>query len=1038
MADPQRDGAFEQVARPMSDSNMRNGGPADHSRRHYATILFSDLSGSTGLSASMENETYAELLAEVRRVCIAVVPSYGGTIIQIQGDGFLALFGYPESSEDDGRRAVDAALNIHEAIRRLRKPPDATTLLTMHSGIHSGRVLVEDGDSVRGRLTLSGEAANVAAKLCASASADEIVVSDQTLGSDANFFCRRDPKTVTVAGIREPIRCMSIAGRADPTSRFDARRKRGLTPFVGRTRELHFLADCLGDVKRGSHKYVAVIAPLGVGKTRLLRQFLKQCDSGDCSVLSGYCDSYLNAEPLQPLVEMLRSFCSIAPPSSVQAALAGFDEAFSRFDLPRRQLDLFRRLLSLSIDDGEGEKPFSVEEIAAAFMGFFRALASIHPTVAFFDDLQWADAGTLHIIDAVAELHIDGLFLVKASREGGQLDLRSDAANVIRLEPFGVAESAAIVASLAPGSDPFQRSAILEGSGGNPLYIEELCHFLASAGVVNRFAAGAVASGWLNAIVEARVARLPRTCADAVRAAAVIGNIIPNWLLEALLGRTLDETALRLLAEHDLIFPGDTSGTLRFKHGIVREVVYGSVGLHHRKELHRQIAAFILGSTPEGTTDNAYETLAYHFGAAGQSLEAAHFAELAGDKATTAFALDRAQAQYRAALNALDRCAQSNAQDEKWLLIAQRFAFASVFDPTRDQLVILTRAVERATQHGDQRLIARAHYWLGYMNYALGESRLASAQLEQGLKYARDAQDAALVAQLLATWGQAKASACDYPAALGLLEKAVVLKGNLRKTPRSGVGLAYTLACQASVWGDHGEFRRAHACFEQAISVVVDIDHEVKSSVLCWQSAVCSWQGRWHDAVRFAAEAERIALRVRSVYLYAKSVSLRGFAHWMATGNSESIRETLKATRWLEASDRSLFISLHYGWLADWAMRNGDIALTREYAAKALCCARKGDRLGEAMACRAMAQTAARGNSGKLAGHFLDLADASGLARGSTHEAATTRLCRAQINLMESNSRGAHDLSIAEAEFERMDMRWHLGEARRVRLAHHI
>ena len=1023
----------------MFESHTRESAFPSSSRRHYSTILFSDLSGSTRLSASMEAEIYAELLREIRQVCIAVVPKRGGTIIQIQGDGILALFGYPESGEDDGRRAVEAAIDIHRAVRQLRSTRETVPLLTMHSGLHSGRVLVEDGDSVRGRLTLLGEAVNVAAKLCASASADEIVVSAQTLGSDANFFLCRDLRTVSVAGIREPMRCMSIAERSHPTSRFDARRKRGLTPFIGRVRELRFLADCLCDVKGGSHRYVALIAPLGVGKTRVFRRFLEQSEIDDCYTLTGYCESYLNAEPLQPLIQMLRSFCSIDPSSSVLDSLAGFEAAFAALGIPQRQLDLFHRLLSLGSDAGDGKKPFSVEEIAEAFIGFFRELACKRPTVAFFDDLLWADAGTSHIIDAIAERRIDGLFLMKASREPSLPDLRVDAANLLRLEPFSVIESAAIVASLVPGSDPFQRSEILEGSGGNALYVEELCHSFASSGIAGKPKASTFGSGWLNAIIEARVSQLPRSYADAVRAAAIIGNVMPTWLLEAVLERSLDEPALRLLAEQDLIFAGDTSGTLRFKHGIVREVIYGSVGLHHRRELHRRIAVLIRDGSGERANDDAYETLAYHFNAAGQSAEAAHFAELAGDKATATFALDRAQAQYLAAMDALDRAIPLGAQDEKWLLMAQRFAFACVFDPTREQLATLTRAVALAVRFGNQRLLARAHYWLGYVNYALGESRVAALQLEEGLKHATAAQDWALVAQLLATCGQAKASACDYPAALDLLEQAVLQKGRLRKTPQSGVGLAYTLACQASVWGDRGEFARAHTCFEEALFALEGIEHEVKSSVLCWQSAVCSWQGRWQDAARLAGEAERIALRVRSVYLYAKSVSLRGFAHWMATNDVTSILETLKTTKWLETSDRRLFISLHYGWLADWAERTGDMALTREYVAKALRCAKHGDRLGEAMACRAMARGAARGHSRKSADHYLDLADASGRARGSRHEAASTRLCRAEIDLLKTaHPDTATNLSTAEAELELMDMPWHLGEAKRLRLEHHI
>ena len=132
---------------------------------------------------------------------------------------------------------------------------------------------------------------------------------------------------------------------------------------------------------------------------------------------------------------------------------------------------------------------------------------------------------------------------------------------------------------------------------------------------------------------------------------------------------------------------------------------------------------------PAGGEEEPYELLAYHYGASGEAAEAARYAELAGDKAMAASALDRAQIQYRAALAALDQ-ERAVSTYERWLQIAQRLALCCVFDPSREQLGVVQRAVELATARNDRSAMARAEYWVGYITYALGESGTATRHLE--------------------------------------------------------------------------------------------------------------------------------------------------------------------------------------------------------------------------------------------------------------------------------------------------------------------
>src|SRR4029453_1998582 len=160
------------------------------SQRRYLAVLFSDLSDSARLAASMEAEDLSDLLGQLRRGYEDIIPRHGGIIVQIRGDGLLASFGYPEAHEDDGRRATEAALDLHEFVRRIPLDHSLRTLppLSLHTGIHSGLVLLADGDDVHGRLDLLGNSVNVAARLADVAQHDEIIVSEETLGAESHFY----------------------------------------------------------------------------------------------------------------------------------------------------------------------------------------------------------------------------------------------------------------------------------------------------------------------------------------------------------------------------------------------------------------------------------------------------------------------------------------------------------------------------------------------------------------------------------------------------------------------------------------------------------------------------------------------------------------------------------------------------------------------------------------------------------------------------------------------------------------------------------
>jgi class 3 adenylate cyclase/tetratricopeptide (TPR) repeat protein len=1025
------------VATTIIDSSSRQNGE-DSSQRRYLAILFSDLSDSVRLAGAMEAEDFSDLLLKLRRAYEDIVPKHGGTIVQIQGDGLLASFGYPEAHEDDGRRATEAALDLHNLVRNLRFdtfPPNVSRL-RLHTGIHSGLVLISEGDDVHGRLGLLGNTVNIASRLSHAARSDEILVSKETLGAESHFYKTSASRALSIQGIAEPIVVYGILGRALVGTRFEARAMRGLTPFVGRQTEFQALKGSLYDVIRDKPQYVAVVGPAGMGKTRLVDEFLRGPANSDCRILRGYCESYLSAEPLQPFLQILRSLLGLDYGMTAARATEVLEKTLAEMDpdLLNYRLE-FSRALSLDAVGAQLEsRSVALENTIAAICRLFDVLVTSKPVVLFIDDWQWADIASRQVLEAIRRLDNRTLFVLVASRELGDGNVAVGGATIFHLAPFSADEAEEIIRQLVPGTNPFTVTKIRELSGGNPLFIEELCHSVAHESP-DQHRIGRIHGGeaWLDKLIESRVERLQPEQIDLVRTAAVIGNVIPAWLLERLTGCGESHPLVATLAVQDLIFPGEQSGTLRFKHGIARDVIYDSVGLHQRNALHKRIADTLREHGPSGAQEEVWELLAYHYGACRQVAEAAQYAEAAGDKAAAASALDRAQIQYGAALTALDPDA-SPENYGRWMSIVQRLALACVFDPSRKQLEFLRRAVVLATAHEDQRALARAEYWVGYINYALGELAYATRHLETALVRATAVGDEPLAAQIRAVLGQACAAAGEYDKSLVLLDEAITIKRQFRKPGRLPVALAFSLACKASVLGDRGLFEQAHACFEESLAAVQNSGHEVESSIFCLQSAVNLWQGRWEAARASAIKGQQVAERVKSLYLYAQSLSLGGYASWMLQRSQKSLQAIVDATSWLENRNRGLFVSLNHGWLADSLVECERWQQARRHAARALLRSRKHDRLGEAMSYRAMARASASGHARKPPELYLALAMKNALARGARHEIAVTLLCDAEIRVARGEHRHAIKLlDEAESCFETMGMSWHIEAARNLR-----
>jgi predicted ATPase len=556
-------------------------------------------------------------------------------------------------------------------------------------------------------------------------------------------------------------------------------------------------------------------------------------------------------------------------------------------------------------------------------------------------------------------------------------------------------------------------------SGGNALFLEELCRALPSEAFCDEAAlemSGAPTT--LHGVIQARLSGLDPHDAQVLQAAAVIGNEFASSLLAELCGDTDITPALEALTAADIIYSGDRPGQFRFKHGIAREVVYESVRIAERRAKHATIVAHLLETAGVDSLDDRVEALAYHCHQSGDFERAVQFGEMAGDKAIAASALDRARQQYATALNALELLPPCPERKSRFLAIAARWGQACVYSPSHDQLGLLERALTYAQEVGDERGLAEVQNLLGWIHYVLGDYPSAEAHytIARQLAHAAGEHGRRLLVQLDANFGQCYAASGSYDEALRLLSNSIVLKQvRSKKGPlHAAPGSAYALGCRAVIHGDRGDFALADRDLSLARELCEHTGHAVEGSVFALNAMLELQRGDWEACRSAALRSHSIAER-DSHYTFTTSAAYEAYARFMLTREGDALRQLRNSVELLESRGTTLFLSFAQACLAHAAWVAGELPLAQHWAEHALLRARQHDPLGEAAAHRVLARVCgARSTPSRLElTSHLQSALAAAERRRSPREALLTHHLAAQLgaaNLQLSAEQAAGEL----------------------------
>jgi class 3 adenylate cyclase/tetratricopeptide (TPR) repeat protein len=566
--------------------------PSAREVRKTVTILFCDVTGSTALGERLDSESLRRVMERYFTLARNVLERHGGTVEKFIGDAVMSVFGIPMVHEDDALRAARAAHELRKELGGLNADlqREFGTELQVRVGVNTGEVVTSEGGTLA-----TGDAVNVAARLEQAAEPGDILIGDATrqLAESALELERAEP--IDAKGKSEPLVAYRLLGvRADAPGferRFDA-------PFVGRGGELEQLAQAYARaVRDGSCQLFTVLGPAGIGKSRLVLEFVES--QPDALVLRGRCLAYGDGITYFPLVEILEQ---IATAPELGRIIADDPEA-------RALLNTVSTAIGLA-----DEEVVSREDTFRAVRRLVETLAGNRPLILIFDDVHWAEPTLLDLVDHIADWSREAPILLLCLARPEFLDFRAgwgggkmNAATIL-LEPLSEDEAETLIENLLVGSDLSDqvRQRITASAEGNPLFVEQMLALLAQNGADR----DVVVPPTIQALLATRLEQLPSGERVAAERASVIGK---EFWQTALLEIGGELSALPGLVRKELIRPYRSAlfpveDAFRFRHQLIRDAAYDGMPKELRAELHERFGRWL-----ETNRSEYEEIVGYHF-----------------------------------------------------------------------------------------------------------------------------------------------------------------------------------------------------------------------------------------------------------------------------------------------------------------------------------------------------------------------------------------------------------------------------------------
>ena len=635
----------------------------DAAERRQVTVMFSDLVGSTALSARMDPEDLREVISAYQKCVAETVRRFGGFVAKYMGDGVLVYFGYPQAHEDDAERAVRAGLELIASVAGLKTHASLQTRI----GIATGLVVVGDliGSGEAQERGIVGETPNLAARLQGIAEPNTAVIAEATRKLLGNLFELQDLGAKDLKGIGGSVRAWAALRPSSAEGRFEALHASGLTALVGREEELELLLRRWSRAKTGEGQVVLLSGEAGIGKSRLTAALLERLATEPHTRLRYFCSPQHTDSAFYPIIGQMERAAGLTHDDTPPAKLDKLDLLLAPTSTPKQEAALFAEMLSLPNDGRypalDLPPPQRRQRTLEALIAQIEALTRSAPVLMIFEDAHWTDPTSLEAFGrAVDRLRILRALLIVTYRPEFEppwigrphvtaLTINRWAERDIDAMIDGVVGNKHLPASV--------RQDIIERSDGIPLFVEEMTKAVleaANEGTAERVVAvipspSVAVPASLHASLMARLDRLG-PAKELAQIGAAIGREFSHDLMAAVAGKPEAEVqaALDRLVAAGLLFRQGSPphATYLFKHALVQDAAYGTLLRGPRQALHARIAAATETGMPE-RVEREPELLAYHYAEAGQPDTAAGYWLAAGRLAARRSANSEAVAHLR-------------------------------------------------------------------------------------------------------------------------------------------------------------------------------------------------------------------------------------------------------------------------------------------------------------------------------------------------------------------------------------------------------
>ena len=717
---------------------------ATEGERKNVTALFADIKGSMERIENLDPEEARAIFDPAFQLMIEAVRRYGGYVAQSTGDGIFAVFGAPIALEDHPQHALYAALHMQEGLKRysnrLRErgePP-----VTIRIGVNAGEVVVrtiKKGESGIEHLPI-GHSISLASRLQALAPPGSIAISSAVCRLVEGYFTLNGLGPARIKGVSEPVEVYEVTGLGPLRTRLQRSAGRGYTKFVGRQNEIQAMKRAAEQAKAGRGQIVAAVAEPGVGKSRLLFEFIAVSRSG-WMVLEAISVSHGQASAFLPLIDLLYTYFEISSEDDARKRREKINGKVLTLDRSLEDtLQYLYGLLGIADEDNQLAEINAQTRKRRALDAVKRILlreSLNRPLIVVFEDLHWIDSESQAFLNLLADSIGTARILLLVNYRP---EFRHEWGNKtyytqLRLDPLGK-ESADEMLTALLGDEPALaplKDLIVEKTEGNPFFMEETVQVLFHEGALARNGHITITKPLrelkipptVQAILAARIDRLPPVQKDLLQTLAVIGMEFKLGLvrkvweppaISALASTKREETTttLTLLREEadleaseldsmlselqlgEFIYEQPAVGDLEytFKHALTHDVAYNSVLNERRRLLHERIGAALESLYPENLNDHI-AALTHHYARSANRVKAVDYCLLAVRQSEARGSLTEAVAVFEAGLDLLQKLPDDDSRANRELDL-RNAAYGALADTKGLASREVERSIERA------------------------------------------------------------------------------------------------------------------------------------------------------------------------------------------------------------------------------------------------------------------------------------------------------------------------------------------------------